>query len=238
MENSDIGENTEKILSLINSLPKTQKELQLTSVNSTRKEIARIIESIEILVVSDSILFTMPYSKKDENDIYTVDWALALIYLSRLYKSFMDNGLPLRGAISCGEFLTLENCFAGKPIILAYKEEQKLNCSGIILEKNALLGIAKCAYANEKLKEIFALDLLKYKNKSGEVEEDFFVSLFLHHSNDDRVKLSNERELIIYLTSAFTAHNKKLNEGGRDKLDNTIDLYRQSFNYTKQDFYE
>ena len=47
MENSDIGENTEKILKLINELPKTQKELQLTSFKATGKEISKRIDSID-----------------------------------------------------------------------------------------------------------------------------------------------------------------------------------------------
>lgn len=233
MENSDIGENTEKILNLINSLPKTQKELELKSFNTTGKGVTNRIESIEILIISDSILFTMPYTEEDKNDSYSIDWAIALMYLSSLYKTFMDNGLPLRGAVSCGEFMTVENCFAGKPIILAYKEGQKLNCAGIVLDENALKGILKCVHNIKSQNNLFAVNPLKHTNKLGEVEEDYFVTLFLHHSIEERVRLSNERELTIYLTSAFTAHNKKLNEEGKQKLNNTIDLFSQSFNYNE-----
>lgn len=236
MENNDVGENTLKILELVNSLPKTEKEFQLESFGDDHdKKTLKAIESIQFMVFSDSILFSMPFTDSKDNETKTIDYAIAFICLSSLFKRFMDYGLPIRGAVSCGEFLTLESCFAGKPIIDAYKHGNKLNCAGIVLDVHVLADVVSLVTEDKTRREMLALNILKVKSKKGKTEKYNFVSPFLSYSEEERLKLSDQRELAIYITKSFTAHNKGLTESAKEKLDNTIELYEQVFKYKKKE---
>ena len=93
------------------------------------------LNSIKAIVVSDSIILFFPYSEIDYND----DWKLFyfLSYVFQLLKSAFDAGLPLRGAISYGEYYYNENTFAGLPIVSSYGLSERLNLSGCIFTEEA-----------------------------------------------------------------------------------------------------
>ena len=228
IENNDVGENTAKILDIINSLPKNEVEKRYQKYD--REKLKEVVSSISYLVFSDTILLTIEVDEK-HNTLKGIYWGVALQTLSNLFKSFLDNGLPLRGAVSYGEYITRDFCFAGKPIINAYRFGNTLNSAGILIDEYALAEIVNCASEDESLKGIFAMNYLTHKTKDGAEDNNYFVSLFLPYSQEDRLRLSNARELIIYLTKSFTAHNKGLSEDGKNKLDNTILLFEQSFKY-------
>ena len=77
--------------------------------------------------------------------------------------------------------------------------------------------------------KVFALDKLIGSFKGKQKREAFFVSIFSAYTPSEFNKLSDPKELAIYLTKSFTAHNKSLTESGKEKLDNTILLFENVF---------
>ena len=57
---------------------------------------------------------------------------------SILLRLAFEAGIPLRGAISYGDYLISKNYFLGKPIVEAYLAEQNCNWSGAILCESAV----------------------------------------------------------------------------------------------------
>lgn len=97
----------------------------------------KTLEQIDWLIFSDSILISLPFDPSlPLNDLLKHYAAFVTVCATLMNKTF-EAGLPLRGAISVGEFFIEDKCFAGKPIINAYRTAQDLEFSGCILEEDA-----------------------------------------------------------------------------------------------------
>jgi len=57
---------------------------------------------------------------------------------SILLRLAFESGIPLRGAISYGDYLISKNYFLGKPIVDAYSAERNCNWSGAILHESVV----------------------------------------------------------------------------------------------------
>jgi hypothetical protein len=95
----------------------------------------KIIET-KSLIISDSILLFM---RLPVNSNLFTRLFLLLAFIGQgsfLLRSSFDKGLPLRAAISSGEYFIHGNCFAGKSIIDSYELAHDLEFSGCVLTKN------------------------------------------------------------------------------------------------------
>lgn len=230
MELNDVGEQLSLTLQLISSIPEEAKSMINSSLEESKAKIEGETESeagnilmesldkIKFLVISDSILV---YMEIEENKHFD-SWAF-MMFMSILSSLFMRNGLPLRGAISYGEFITVNNSFAGKPIINSYKKGNSLNMAGIVFEEKCHNYFKELLKEDEELTCIIPLLELEYYDKKNELQTGVFID---HSSYLDQKLRTNDEDLIIEVTSAFTAHNKQLNAGGKIKLKNTIQHFR------------
>jgi hypothetical protein len=57
--------------------------------------------------------------------------------------TMFEQGLPVKGAIDCGQFFVKDHCFAGKTIVNAYHLANNLELSGCVLTP----------YASDQVKE-------------------------------------------------------------------------------------
>jgi hypothetical protein len=96
-----------------------------------------IHEEIGWLLFSDSILISLPLDTDDDMFFWGMRVIAFLYVCSFLQRQMFDKGLPLRGAISYGDFYIQESYFAGQPIIDAYQNSESLELSGCILTKSA-----------------------------------------------------------------------------------------------------
>ncbi|MGI6251190.1 MAG: hypothetical protein ACOYKD_07530 [Anaerolineaceae bacterium] len=96
-----------------------------------------MLEKVKWIIFSDSILISMPFdaglNHQEQLKHYEV---FVTVCTSLLNRSFLA-GFPLRGSISVGEFFIEDRCFAGKPIISAYRVAQELEFSGGVLDEEA-----------------------------------------------------------------------------------------------------
>ncbi len=99
-----------------------------------------IEEELGWLLFSDSILVSLPVDFDDPNEpLYFkgLRWTAFLYVCTFLQRLMFDKGLPLRGAISYGDFFIEENYFAGKPIIESYQASESLELSGCIMARSS-----------------------------------------------------------------------------------------------------
>jgi hypothetical protein len=110
------------------------------------------IENLKWLIFSDSILLTLeipasdlPFSevlpnrsraRKVLSTFFTgVQWIVFLNACAVLARQMFKNGLPLRGSIHYGQYYVDEKCFAGEPIVSAYRDAMRQDWSGCIVSK-------------------------------------------------------------------------------------------------------
>ncbi len=96
-----------------------------------------MLDKIQWIIFSDSILISMPMSPGldtlEQTNLYL---AFSTVCASLLNQTF-SAGFPLRGGVSIGEFFIEDRCFAGRPIINAYRVAQELEMSGCVLDESA-----------------------------------------------------------------------------------------------------
>ncbi|MHA2249734.1 MAG: hypothetical protein ACXAD7_05200 [Candidatus Kariarchaeaceae archaeon] len=97
-----------------------------------------IHKEISWLLFSDSILVSLPLTEMAPNDFQSMFYngirVTAFLHVCAfLLRKMFDKGLPLRGAVSFGEFFIKDNYFAGKPIIESYQISESIELSGCVL---------------------------------------------------------------------------------------------------------
>jgi hypothetical protein len=93
-------------------------------------------EKLRWLVFSDSILLTCPVVPSELGPV-----PAALVHAmasSACYRLMLDAGLPIRGSIAYGEYCVEEACFAGQPIVTAYRAAQHVDLAAIVVDDSAL----------------------------------------------------------------------------------------------------
>jgi len=116
------------------NMPENEKfETNQSIIDSWQKTLSKI----NWLIFSDSILISLPFEPQAPLLLMLQHYAAFATVCATLLNETFSAGLPLRGAISVGEFFIEEKCFAGKPIISAYRTAQELEFSGCILAEDA-----------------------------------------------------------------------------------------------------
>lgn len=178
-------------------------------------------EEFGLLVFSDTILLTSEYKVDCKQRLD--QWLLFFTLSSLLCEKMFEFGLPIRGAISFGDYITKNNCFAGKPIVEAYKVTEDLNLAACVLAdsaKNEFESLSPFSETN-KYSRAFKLLTLKYlvpfKNKK---EESSFVLKYDLNTNkqDDDI-----RQIIL---NSFWRHNKDISLSAHEKVNNTEKFIR------------
>ncbi|MHA2366259.1 MAG: hypothetical protein ACXAC7_20050 [Candidatus Hodarchaeales archaeon] len=188
------------------------------------------MEEIDWLLFSDSILVSLPIDLNDDLYFSGLRWVAFLNVCAFLLKQMFDIGLPLRGAVSWGDFFIEENYFAGRPIIESYQTSESLELSGCILANSA----------EEKYKE-----LLKYTRnyESGRI---MFKQLCIEHLVPFKREKSDKKCMINwinlplkffsdniphdvreYVFSSFVAYNKDIPPIVYPKINNTETFIRK-----------
>jgi hypothetical protein len=173
------------------------------------------------VIISDSIVWDFSFNPSLRGGIQ-VQWVLfigACCYLQRL---MFDHGLPLRGAISYGEYYIEKGCFAGKPVVEAYDIGSKLD----------LVGCGLTLQAERELP----------RGPVGEV--DAFAGLVINYpaplkgSKPQNMKLLNwafpggtllepfGEDIRSRIIETFSRHGKQISSEVYDKVNNTEALLK------------
>ncbi len=183
-------------------------------------EIKTIINSLQSIVFSDSILLTMPLLNEDnfQEDIATFIFQMAC---SGIQTDLFKAGLPLRGSIDFEKFFVQDSCFAGRPIVTAYQLCQQLELSACVLSDGAATKFlslnfnsfknpdyAKWSFVTEYLVPMKGGDrhmktiIAPVPNKSTDVRDQVFEAFWGHRkdiSQSANSKARNTEQWLRYL---------------------------------------
>jgi len=154
LENNEPEEAAKVILNILLTAPDKMRALNVKIYNEDieiKTHVEEQLKRFKWLIFSDSILVAFPYTRTATDDTKAHEWMYFLLFISTLYRHLFDNGLPIRGAVTFGNFFIKGQCFAGRTIINAYKMASTLDLAAIALDKQAsdeLLGLMKKSNMN------------------------------------------------------------------------------------------
>ena len=222
MENNQAGKAAATVLKVLNLLPHGIPELTSSFMPKSRDEFRRRLSRIKWLVFSDSILLTLAYRDRDAPELRKGWWLIFLLNLTYLYWNMLRFGLPIRGAVSCGEFTVGGNCFAGVPIIDAYRTGNALDVSAVALTASGTEELRRLSEAagNGALAVLTA----PYRFPMKSCERRQLTALMPCFSLP-----TDQPDIRRYVSGSFSAHGKDVPQGAVSKLDNTVSYIQDVF---------
>jgi len=230
LENNDAEMITETVLPILENLdslvPATMKKIfynkivqvlekkpsEKVTVKRVEDSVNTLIEEIEFLVFSDTILLSIPVDNKIKD--YTILTAVFFSTCTYLLKSMFDLGLPLRGGIDFGKYSIAKSCFVGKPIVESYKISNDIELAACVLSDKLKKAIDK---GHEEFLSLgYLLDYL-IPTKNGEKK---CYTLSYMPTFDDRKDMKDT------VLSSFWKHNKTIPLSVQNKVKNTEQYFR------------
>ena len=226
---SDNIETTAKLIDeILLDLPSSVHAATKNSINADIREyfIAEL-NKIEIRIISDSILMVVPMEDNPRIMFSNFTAHVFLLYASRLMRHAFDAGLPLRGAIDFGRYYLSGHCFAGKPIINAYRASMGLQAAGCVLSDYSQTNFLK--YYHGALSEmVYRMYVFTHRmrDKGG---NDIAYSLvdWFRPFKDWAPEVTDIEE---YVRTAFRAHGKIISSDVEMKVEGTRSMIESSLN--------
>jgi hypothetical protein len=191
------------------------------------KKIIQRVEQINLLVVSDSILLLYPYDEQIENSSQAATFVVAVSVLERI---MFEEGLPLRGAIAFGDFISKGYVFAGKPIIDAYRLGESLDMSACVFHSTAETEFQRLVASAANLKAFLreGMQLVRYpvSIKKAETELHLLCLNFAWPTLTGYTPLKYRHDLRQYVHEQFLARNKQIVSEAISKVENTERFFR------------
>ena len=135
------SEVLEQILALSTTIPDTMRE----TIKGNKKLVEEMVNELRWLIFSDTVLLSIRLPHDDSDRRLAARWVVFIQAALILNRQMFDFGLPLRGVIATGRFLVKGTCFAGRPIIDAYRLANDLDLSGCVMTPRAFQEVADMA---------------------------------------------------------------------------------------------
>lgn len=136
LENNSATESALEVLGIITGMPMEVKEFMESVTSTTRPEDKDLQAALTHLVFSDTIVFTLSYPENIEDEWINRAQTFMAVCSSVLAAEMFKKGLPIRGVIHEGDFITKDMCLAGKGIVEAYQLCESLNFSGVVYSQH------------------------------------------------------------------------------------------------------
>jgi hypothetical protein len=228
LENNEVGDAVKTVLDSFLTMPKQCRDHFDQILGKKDERANQILDEIESLIFSDTILLTCPYNSADDDETKLVRWLILNYQAATLQRKMFDSGLPVRGAISHGDYIIEKACFAGRPIIEAYRTCNLLDAAAVVLTKSAedeIKRLHKIRYPDDQLSELFSNIIVEYlmPMKGFEAKRLLTVNFALLETSAFQSLDGDERKLV---SECFWKHNKDIPPSAYDKLNHTEMLLR------------
>lgn len=194
---------------------------KLSEPAATEQDFLTIAKEIQWAVFSDTILLTLEMPMQSKAAQFTL-LTFFICQCSLLFERMFTAGLPLRGIIDRGQYIGDKTCFAGTPIIDAYKLTNRLHFAGcVITEKATRLAEEAIIHTGIDSHTLFA----PYSVPTNEGEHLDANVLNVHCVR----KLIGEtlfKDISDYVREAFEAHGKSVDGAVPGKIENTEKYFR------------
>jgi hypothetical protein len=218
LDNNDVGDLAVEILGVLNNA-EDQTTKQILSMLRPKDDIAENklkaeLKEIQWRQFADTILLTRPYQASATNEDKIGCWGSICGVARVLYSHLFAWGLPVRGAVSFGEFLIDKNCFAGRSISDAYQKAQELELSAlVVMREKTEEEYLKHGVLERGLWEKHKYDFPLKENKNEKLIalSPIAITSLFHRGGGVRGSIIN----------AFADHNKSIVNSVKNKIDNT-----------------
>jgi len=224
LKNNSASESALRVLEIITDVPQRAKKFTKEALIAN-KHFDDAHETISHLVFSDTIVFTLAYPT-DANEAWISNAQTYMAVCSMfLTVGMFEEGLPIRGVIHEGDFITKDMCLAGKAIVEAYQLCESLNFSGLVFSKllgDRFINLRSDIPTNND--SAFNFTYLAPMNDGSEVKMLMpnFVAMFGASATKQVSKNLEE-----YVMEIFWAHQKDCPNSVDVKIHNTVKIMRK-----------
>jgi hypothetical protein len=135
--------------------------LQGTSAGEAEaQEFMSHVGRVTWVVFSDTLLLLCPFEDMMSEREAARRWHVIILSAQILSKHMFEEGLPLRGCISYGQFIQEENCFAGKTILDAHDTANSLEMAASVVHSTAFEELRRVVEPFANAQELTAKILL------------------------------------------------------------------------------
>ena len=188
------------------------------------------LDRVKTLIVSDSILLWSSYEEGRDRSKRPGQAASFLVIASILERLMFEEGLPIRGAIAFGDFIVVENVFAGKPIVQAYTLGESLDLAACAIHPTAesefetLLTIAP----DESMLNADGMPLVRYPvpTKTGKTDLELLCLNLAWPTLTGYKPLKDRTDPRRYVQEQFSAYHKQVGQNEISKVENTEKFLR------------
>jgi hypothetical protein len=219
LENNEAEVATSQIINIVNDAGSIISGQMIANLSTLTEADKKTLAEIQWLVFSDTILMVKEWDRKSLRE-----WAVFTAAASKLCRHMFEFGLPLRGAIKIGKYLISKSCFAGKPIVDAYRAETSLDLAACCVDQEIMESVGKAA---RKLKAEKALDemVVSYLTplKEGRYQKMALLNYLIGDNKASKPVTSNLQQFVL---NSFWAHNKDITLSAERKAKNTENFFR------------
>jgi len=103
LQKNSPGEAAQIIVDVLQRLPtEVVEQVRAQSSANHRLTPEELLERLQWLVFSDTILLTLPYVSQPGTTENIWPWLIFIAHVQLLHKQLFNAGLPIRGAVTCG----------------------------------------------------------------------------------------------------------------------------------------
>jgi hypothetical protein len=168
-------------------------------------------------IISDTIIIYMP----DDDSLKKIGEFFSYLTFFLFSNYFLNKcfckGIPLRGALSYGQYFVSQNTFAGKPLVDCYSLGNKLEFSGCVLTHEFTNYLQNNKPNEESLIKNYAADyLVSLKNNISEK-----YPLLNWVSSTPALRETIPDDIRQFVFDSFKSHNKDILPEVFRKMENT-----------------
>jgi hypothetical protein len=225
-ENSDLNQSR-KVLEWLDSLDEIFKAqfLNMYQTHLGEFETLSFLNEFHWLIFSDTIFFALPFRDNPNSETERTKLFFFILISAIVNRRMFEIGFPLRGIIHTGEFVVTKKCFAGKPVMDAFKRVQDMKIAACAFSSEATAYINNNIPSSHPAGMFLPALMVEFPipNQSGQVEKLHTINwLSLFYPGRINPNLENVHG---FVANQFQAPGKQIeNEDVQKKLKNTQEL--------------
>ena len=222
LENNSAMKSALDVLEIITDMPKKINYFTSSITEHLLPGDRVLHESLSHLVFSDTIVFTLSYPEDVDESWMNRARTFMASCSALLAAEMFEKGLPIRGVIHEGEFITKDMCIAGKGIVEAYRLCASLDISGIVFSQE--LGNKMLKLVDDESKLVSSRFIFPYLTPLNNGSECRLVNINWFNYMFD---FKHQNDVEAYVLESFWAHQKDCSNAVETKLRNTTKLIRK-----------
>jgi len=184
--------------------------------------------NFQTLLISDSIIGHMPIDSSLDTDTKIYAWAYFFCAIMIIQEMMFTSGLPVRGAVAYGNYVSEKSLIVGRPLIEAYEKSLEIDAAIVTLAKSVEDNLRNSIDGNSTFLEMLnTIVITEYLTPlKGESEERCYTLSWIEHLTPAAKNLDDIRQIVY---RAFWGHSKEISREVDQKVFNTEKYFAKHF---------